>query len=284
MTQHGHRTHRITFALPFDESYARMATASARSIRAHHPSSRILALSVPPVGDQVSKAAGQQPFDGIREIEVPDLDHAGYSPNIWLKFAAWTLEDADTVVCIDADTVLLESLCSHIVEWKQTNTEFAAALDLNPTMEDQFKRRPGVPDTIADVPAMCAACIICEPDRDVAEELFTVAREYDGLLRCPEQAVLSIWASKRRGWHDLGDRLLTQTWGRSILSQPWTGGVLHIGSPRPQLFGSSPLRSGEHDLIESTLRFERTHGVRHPMHRIVETFKEHVTPPERTQT
>lgn len=265
---------RICFVVPVSGAYVRMARALGNSVRHFHPGSHVVvATSGPSSSDPITALISDGPFDELISFPVMDVKDEGYSSVIWTKLQVIGRELAEFLVILDADLMMYDRIDSLVREFEESGQLLAATLDDDPFLGAAFKRDGHRRRSATGVRALSACLIIVRPSSTVAESVLALAREMDGETRWPEQAVLSAFAAENGGWCELGRRSVIQCRDEAVLRDPLDAVFLHVGSPRPEVFGASPRRWGEPSFAEAERAFLERWGAPFPAAKLSRDFE-----------
>ncbi len=267
------RDRRLCFVVPVSGEYARMARALGNSVRYFHPHSRLVAVTTgtPPV--EISVLAESGPFDEVVAFEDAGIGDEGYSAVIWTKLQVMSSPLGEILVILDADMLMYRRVDALVEQFERSGKLLAATLDDDPILASAFKTRDLAVMSRYDVPALCACLIIVRPSSSVSALALAKAREINGRTRWPEQAALSAFAAEYGGWCELDHGAVIQSRDREVLNAPRGTVFIHVGSPRPETFGASPLRWDEMTLSELARDFRERWGQPFPVAKLCSDFE-----------
>lgn len=267
----------VCFAIPVAGQYYRMARALGNSVRHFHPRSKLVAMTVPGPGSEITALVDDGPFEELLIFDETRLSDEGYSPVIWTKLQVIGLDLAKVLVILDADLIMYRRVDALIDQFLMSGKRIAATLDDDPSLATALKRPGVLGNDVADVPALSGCLVMTRPDPAVSEHLLDLARVLNGESYWPEQAVFSWFASQHGGWVDLGIGAVVQCWDEGVLKNPVEAVFVHVGAPRPATFGASPRRWGEPGLIDAVDRFLERWGRPFPAERLSADFTQRVS-------
>lgn len=254
----------LGFLLASTPDYLLMTESMVNCLQHFHPAARIKVLVTDKFNPQVLQFSASNPDVEVDDYTPPAFQSSGWHPLVWAKFEVFRLQNVNTAVFLDVDQIMYNPLTEHIQRFRASKKSFGASVD-DDTFSYQFLDA-GKINLRKDVPqkALNTGVIITRPDQETYEAVLHMAQNNHQNARLPTQAILNLFAAKFDAWEDLGENLMIHPYSPRVLEEPKEYSLIHLWTPRPSFFGTSPLRSGELTYKQACKKFLQTNKVPYP--------------------